>query len=35
MFCAFQTNLGFGTVYIGEWKGTKVAVKKLKGLDNS
>lgn len=26
---------GFGTVYIGEWKGTKVAVKKLKGLDNS
>ena len=26
---------GFGTVYIGEWKGTKVAVKKLKGLDNT
>lgn len=26
---------GFGTVYIGELKGTKVAVKKLKGLDNS
>ncbi|XP_075676058.1 uncharacterized protein LOC113794702 isoform X2 [Dermatophagoides pteronyssinus] len=25
---------GFGTVYIGDWKGTKVAIKKLKGLDN-
>lgn len=25
---------GFGTVFLGEWKGTKVAVKKLKGLDN-
>ena len=25
---------GFGTVYIGDWKGTEVAIKKLKGLDN-
>ncbi|UXI22237.1 cytochrome P450 3A [Sarcoptes scabiei] len=25
---------GFGTVFIGTWKGTKVAIKKLKGLDN-
>lgn len=25
---------GFGTVYSGYWKGVKVAVKKLKGIDN-
>jgi len=25
---------GFGVVYRGEWKGTQVAIKKLKGIDN-